>query len=64
MFEAILSGGPGAKPPGKAGGFGGPLGPPTFAPLPGLRIYPVRTSCLDFRFTRLPVLFARLLPGP
>ena len=27
MFDAILSGGPGAKPPGKAGGFGGPQAP-------------------------------------
>ena len=28
MFDAILSGGPGGEAPGKAGGFGGPRGPP------------------------------------
>ena len=50
----------GAKPPGKAGGFGGPLGPPTFAWLPRFRIYPVRTGCPALRFTWLPNF---LLPG-
>ena len=57
MFDAILSGVSGAKPSRKAGGFGGPLGPPTFARLPGLRIYLVRTGCPALRFTRLPGSF-------
>ena len=57
MLEVILSGGLGGEVSRESRGVWGPLDPPAFARLPGLRIYPVRAGCLALRFTRLPGSF-------
>ena len=56
MFDAILSGGPVGEAPRESSWFGRPLGPPTFARLPGLRICGARPGCPALRLTWLFLL--------
>ena len=67
MFDAILSGSRG-EAPRESRAVWEALGPPTFARLPGFRIYPVRTGCPALRFTWLsgsfcPVIARSLASG-
>ena len=58
MFNAILSGDPGGEASRESRRvWGAAIDPPTFAWLPGLRIYPVRIGCPALRCARLPGSF-------